>query len=264
MSWLLKSKRLQSAGANTNNINNNSNTATSGSNIHPTGGHGIYSLGSNNLSTSSVSSLPGLGHGYSTHSGSNVNLHHSSVSLALNTAAGTASSGPHHPHSIHHSHPSHHPHHLDAGEDMVRQFAASQLDTQKSTFIRWVNVQLQQAHAALTSNVPFTPMTVIERDLRDGKRLIQLLEHVSGEPLKPERSNMRIHQMANVSKALTYLEKSLDNENKDALASIGNEDIVDGNLKLTLGLVWLILYRFRIQHIANTMLEIYPTLTEDS
>ncbi|KAF9933929.1 Spectrin beta chain, non-erythrocytic 1, partial [Mortierella alpina] len=145
-----------------------------------------------------------------------------------------------------------HPLHHDGGEDMVRQFAASQIDTQKTAFMRWVNVQLATTTA-------YGPMTTIEKDLKDGKRLIGLLEVVSKEPLKPERGNMRIHQMANVSKALAFLEKKTD----EPLGSLGNEDIVDGNVKLTLGLIWIIIYRFQIQRIANTMTEIYPSLTED-
>ncbi|KAG0271382.1 actinin alpha 2 [Linnemannia exigua] len=147
---------------------------------------------------------------------------------------------------------SHLANHLDASEDMVRQFAASQIDTQKTAFMRWVNVQLATTTA-------YGPMTTIEKDLKDGKRLIGLLEVVSKEPLKPERGNMRIHQMANVSKALSFLEKKTD----EPLQSIGNEDIVDGNVKLTLGLIWIIIYRFQIQHIANTMTEIYPSLLND-
>ncbi|KAG0204199.1 actinin alpha 2 [Mortierella sp. GBA30] len=135
---------------------------------------------------------------------------------------------------------------------MVRQFAASQLDTQKTSFMRWVNVKLVNASPA------YAPMTSIERDLRDGKRLIALLEIVSNEALKPERGNMRIHQMANVSKALAFLEKRAAGD--DTMGTIGNEDIVDGNVKLTLGLVWTIMYRFQIQQIANTMAEHYPLL----
>ena len=118
--------------------------------------------------------------------------------------------------------------------------------------MRWVNVQL-------ATTTTYGPMTTIEKDLKDGKRLIGLLEVVSKEPLKPERGNMRIHQMANVSKALSFLEKKTD----EPLQSIGNEDIVDGNVKLTLGLIWIIIYRFQIQHIANTMTEIYPSLLND-
>ncbi|KAG0366547.1 actinin alpha 2 [Gamsiella multidivaricata] len=142
--------------------------------------------------------------------------------------------------------------HLDTGDDMVRQSATSQTDTQKTTFMRWVNVQL-------ATTAIYGPMSTIERDFRDGKRLIGLLEVISKEPLKPERGNMRIHQMANVSKALSFLEKRTN----EPLGSIGNEDIVDGNVKLTLGLIWIIIYRFQIQQIANTMGELYPSMIED-
>ncbi|KAF9173537.1 Alpha-actinin-1 [Mortierella sp. AD010] len=102
-------------------------------------------------------------------------------------------------------------------------------------------------------------MTNIERDLRDGKRLVGLIEVVSGEPLKPERGNMRIHQMANVAKVKAFLEKTTD----EPLAMIGNESIVDGNAKLTLGLIWVIIYRFQIQNIANAITELYPSIAED-
>ncbi|KAF9918328.1 hypothetical protein BX616_009343 [Lobosporangium transversale] len=148
----------------------------------------------------------------------------------------------------------HLPLHLEGGEDIVRQSApaASQTDTQKTAFMRWVNV-----HLATTTT--YGPMTSIEKDLRDGKRLVGLLEVVSKEPLKPERGNMRIHQMANVSKALSFLEKKTD----EPLGRIGNEDIVDGNVKLTLGLIWIIIYRFQIQTIANNMTELYPSLIEE-
>ncbi|KAG0299763.1 actinin alpha 2 [Dissophora globulifera] len=242
MSWLLKSKRLQSAGqggTGTGSSSNNNSGSSSSNNINS-----IYSQGSNNLSTSSISSSTGLGYGSST------NL--SSVSLSgaagLNNTASSSAS----PAQLFSSH-----HHIDAGEDMVRQFAASQLDTQKTAFMRWVNVRL--ATAAAANSTQYMPMTSIEHDLRDGKRLIALLEAVSKEPLKPERGNMRIHQMANVSKALAFLEKRTD----EPLGSIGNEDIVNGNVKLTLGLVWIIIYQFQIQQIANTMAEVYPSLSVD-
>ncbi|KAG0237410.1 actinin alpha 2 [Actinomortierella wolfii] len=150
-------------------------------------------------------------------------------------------------------------HHLDAsGDDMMRQTmmttaaAASYTDTQKRAFMRWVNVQLAK-------NPAVTPMVSIEKDLRDGKRLIYLLEIVSNEPLKPERGNMRIHQMANVAKALGFLEKKTDNWDR----SIANEDIVDGNMKLTLGLIWIIIYRFHMQQVAASIAEQDPALVED-
>ena len=237
MSWILKSRRIQSGlGATGTGNGNSSNNTSMGT------GNSIYSQGSSNLSSSSLSSSS-MGHGSSN------NL--SNVSLTLNTSTVSGYAPGDSPHSSQQQQQQQH--HFDAGEDMVRQFAASQLDTQKTAFMRWVNVQL------LNTTPGYTPMTSIERDLRDGKRLIALLEVMSKEPLKPEKGNMRIHQMANVNKALTFLKSRTD----ESLGSLGNEAIVDGNLKLTLGLVWIIIYRFQIQQIANTMADQYRILGED-
>ncbi|KAF9095586.1 actinin alpha 2 [Mortierella sp. AD031] len=245
MSWLLKSKRLQSAGHGANTNSANSSTSNNGNNT----GNSIYSLGSSNFSNSSLTSSTTTGLGQQQYGGNSGNLNLSTTSLSLpfsSTNTNTSSS------NINLLHNSNTNNHLDAGEDMVRSYAAasSQLETQKTAFMRWVNFQLS------ANNPSYVPMTSIERDLRDGKRLIGLLEVVSQEPLKPERGNMRIHQMANVSKALAFLEKRTD----EGLGTVGNEDIVDGNVKLTLGLVWIIIYRFQIQQMANTIAELYPFL----
>ena len=72
-----------------------------------------------------------------------------------------------------------------------------------------------------------------------------LLEVISGEPLpKPDRGKMRFHKIANVNKALEYIESK-----GVKLVSIGAEEIVDGNVKMTLGLIWTIILRFAIQDI---------------
>lgn len=73
-----------------------------------------------------------------------------------------------------------------------------------------------------------------------------LLEVISGETLsKPDRGKMRFHKIANVNKALDFI------ANKGVkLVSIGAEEIVDGNTKMTLGLIWTIILRFAIQDIS--------------
>lgn len=73
-----------------------------------------------------------------------------------------------------------------------------------------------------------------------------LLEVISGETLsKPDRGKMRFHKIANVNKALDFI------ANKGVkLVSIGAEEIVDGNVKMTLGLIWTIILRFAIQDIS--------------
>uniref|UniRef100_A0A8C4M2Y5 Spectrin beta chain n=1 Tax=Equus asinus asinus TaxID=83772 RepID=A0A8C4M2Y5_EQUAS len=73
--------------------------------------------------------------------------------------------------------------------------------------------------------------------------LTRLLEVLSGEQLpRPTRGRMRIHSLENVDKALQFLK-----EQRVHLENVGSHDIVDGNHRLTLGLVWTIILRFQIQ-----------------
>ena len=83
-------------------------------------------------------------------------------------------------------------------------------------------------------------------DLRDGKNLIKLLEILSGERLpRITKGKMRIHCLENVDKALQFLLK----EQRVHFENLGSHDIVDGNPRLTLGLIWTIILRFQIQDI---------------
>jgi len=57
---------------------------------------------------------------------------------------------------------------------------------------------------------------------------------------------MRIHCLENVDKSLTFLgEKAVKLEN------MGAHDIVDGNARLTLGLIWTIILRFQVTLLLN-------------
>ncbi|NXF31651.1 ACTN1 protein, partial [Nyctibius bracteatus] len=69
---------------------------------------------------------------------------------------------------------------------------------------------------------------------------------LSGERLaKPERGKMRVHKISNVNKALDFIASK-----GVKLVSIGAEEIVDGNVKMTLGMIWTIILRFAIQDIS--------------
>uniref|UniRef100_A0A452S129 Actinin alpha 4 n=1 Tax=Ursus americanus TaxID=9643 RepID=A0A452S129_URSAM len=69
---------------------------------------------------------------------------------------------------------------------------------------------------------------------------------LSGERLpKPERGKMRVHKINNVNKALDFIASK-----GVKLVSIGAEEIVDGNAKMTLGMIWTIILRFAIQDIS--------------
>ncbi|XP_033367512.1 spectrin beta chain, non-erythrocytic 4, partial [Parus major] len=105
---------------------------------------------------------------------------------------------------------------------------------QKKTFTKWVNAHLARAACRVGD---------LYSDLRDGFVLTRLLEVLSGETLpKPTRGRMRIHSLENVDKALQFLK-----EQRVHLENVGSHDIVDGNHRLTLGLIWTIILRFQIQ-----------------
>ena len=135
-------------------------------------------------------------------------------------------------------------------------------------------------------------------DLRDGRLLLRLLEVLSGESVgAPQKGQLRVQCLANVSRALDFLSAHLSPHSSrapgaqlpsahvhavggegaspapspvpshahqhatgtssgggsgsggggHALGNIGPGDIVDGNPRLTLGLVWLIVLRFQIE-----------------
>ncbi|KTG07043.1 hypothetical protein cypCar_00039264, partial [Cyprinus carpio] len=105
------------------------------------------------------------------------------------------------------------------------------------TFTAWCNSHLRKAGTQIEN---------IEEDFRDGLKLMLLLEVISGERLpKPERGKMRVHKINNVNKALDFIASK-----GVKLVSIGAEEIVDGNAKMTLGMIWTIILRFAIQDIS--------------
>uniref|UniRef100_A0A3Q4GHC4 Actinin, alpha 1 n=1 Tax=Neolamprologus brichardi TaxID=32507 RepID=A0A3Q4GHC4_NEOBR len=105
------------------------------------------------------------------------------------------------------------------------------------TISSWCNSHLRKAGTQIEN---------IEEDFRDGLKLMLLLEVISGERLaKPERGKMRVHKISNVNKALDFIASK-----GVKLVSIGAEEIVDGNAKMTLGMIWTIILRFAIQDIS--------------
>ncbi|XP_019910984.2 plectin a isoform X1 [Esox lucius] len=118
---------------------------------------------------------------------------------------------------------------------------------QKKTFTKWVNKHLMKAQRHITD---------LYEDLRDGHNLISLLEVLSGETLPRERDvvrnsrlprekgRMRFHKLQNVQIALDFLK-----HRQVKLVNIRNDDIADGNPKLTLGLIWTIILHFQISDI---------------
>ncbi|XP_037836259.1 plectin [Kryptolebias marmoratus] len=106
---------------------------------------------------------------------------------------------------------------------------------QKKTFTKWVNKHLIKTQRHVSD---------LYEDLRDGHNLISLLEVLSGETLPREKGRMRFHKLQNVQIALDFLK-----HRQVKLVNIRNDDIADGNPKLTLGLIWTIILHFQISDI---------------
>ncbi|XP_023266262.1 plectin-like isoform X12 [Seriola lalandi dorsalis] len=108
---------------------------------------------------------------------------------------------------------------------------------QKKTFTKWVNKHLIKHRRAEAQR----HVTDLYEDLRDGHNLISLLEVLSGETLPREKGRMRFHKLQNVQIALDFLK-----HRQVKLVNIRNDDIADGNPKLTLGLIWTIILHFQV------------------
>ncbi|KAE8624636.1 hypothetical protein XENTR_v10006010 [Xenopus tropicalis] len=106
---------------------------------------------------------------------------------------------------------------------------------QKKTFTKWVNKHLIKVRKHIND---------LYEDLRDGHNLISLLEVLSGIRLPREKGRMRFHRLQNVQIALDFLK-----QRQVKLVNIRNDDITDGNPKLTLGLIWTIILHFQISDI---------------
>ncbi|XP_053101024.1 plectin isoform X6 [Hemicordylus capensis] len=136
---------------------------------------------------------------------------------------------------------------LDPAERAVIRIADERDRVQKKTFTKWVNKHLIKAQRHVND---------LYEDLRDGHNLISLLEVLSGDTLPRERNvirnlrlprekgRMRFHKLQNVQIALDYLK-----HRQVKLVNIRNDDIADGNPKLTLGLIWTIILHFQISDI---------------
>ncbi|RWS22941.1 hypothetical protein B4U80_02757, partial [Leptotrombidium deliense] len=104
---------------------------------------------------------------------------------------------------------------------------------QKKVFTNWIN-----------SHVPNCIQNDIVEELRDGTKLIALIHALSGVRLKEERGRRlrRIHYISNVNKVLDFCA-----ERGIRLVNIHAPEIVDGNPRIILGLIWHLILRFHIE-----------------
>ncbi|XP_076211849.1 dystrophin isoform X6 [Aptenodytes patagonicus] len=114
-------------------------------------------------------------------------------------------------------------------------------DVQKKTFTKWINAQFAKFGRRYIED--------LFHDFRDGRRLLELLECLTGQKLAKEKGSTRVHALNNVNKALQVLQR-----NNVDLVNIGSSDIVDGNHKLTLGLIWNIILHWQVKDVMKNIM----------
>ncbi|XP_016071417.1 PREDICTED: nesprin-1 [Miniopterus natalensis] len=117
---------------------------------------------------------------------------------------------------------------------------------QKRTFTKWINSHLAKRKPPLLVEDLF-------EDMKDGVKLLALLEVLSGQKLPCEqgRRMKRIHAVANIGTALKFLEGR-----KIKLVNINSTDIADGRPSIVLGLVWTIILYFQIEELTSNLPEL--------
>ncbi|XP_068088193.1 utrophin isoform X3 [Hyperolius riggenbachi] len=123
-------------------------------------------------------------------------------------------------------------------------------DVQKKTFTKWINARFSKGGKA--------PVKDLFTDLKDGRKLLDLLEGLTGTSLPKERGSTRVHALNNVNRVLQIL-----HQNNVELVNIGGTDIVDGNHKLTLGLIWSIILHWQVKDVMKAIMsELQQTNSE--
>uniref|UniRef100_A0A452VIN8 Calponin-homology (CH) domain-containing protein n=1 Tax=Ursus maritimus TaxID=29073 RepID=A0A452VIN8_URSMA len=121
---------------------------------------------------------------------------------------------------------------------------------QKRTFTKWINSHLAKRKPPLVVDDLF-------EDMKDGVKLLALLEVLSGQKLPCEqgRRMKRIHAVANIGTALKFLEgrKSMYRGSPIKLVNINSTDIADGRPSIVLGLVWTIILYFQIEELTSNL-----------
>uniref|UniRef100_A0A9J8ACA9 Calponin-homology (CH) domain-containing protein n=1 Tax=Cyprinus carpio carpio TaxID=630221 RepID=A0A9J8ACA9_CYPCA len=112
---------------------------------------------------------------------------------------------------------------------------------QKRTFTNWINAQLSKRSP---------PVAVVDlfSEFRDGSRLLDLLEVLSGQRMSREKGRGTFQHRTNIEKCLAFLKRK-----SIKLVNINVSDIMDGKHSIILGLIWTIIMHFHIEELASTL-----------
>ncbi|CAF4504480.1 unnamed protein product [Rotaria sp. Silwood1] len=122
---------------------------------------------------------------------------------------------------------------LDPADRRVLKVADQRDAVQKKTFTKWINFHLSKREGLHVDDLFL--------DLRDGHILLSLLEIFTNQTIPRERGTSKFHALQNIEQCL----KCLEQHHNIRLVNIRPEELVNGNPKLTLGLIWRIILHFQ-------------------
>lgn len=127
--------------------------------------------------------------------------------------------------------------------NVMQRLQDEQEIVQKRTFTKWINSHLAKRKPPMVVDDLF-------EDMKDGIKLLALLEVLSGQKLPCEQGHRgkRIHAVANIGTALKFLEGR-----KIKLVNINATDIADGRPSIVLGLMWTIILYFQIEELTSNL-----------
>ncbi|RDW73485.1 hypothetical protein BP6252_07392 [Coleophoma cylindrospora] len=111
------------------------------------------------------------------------------------------------------------------------------ITVQQKTFTKWLNTKIEPRELVVVDLV---------KDLSDGVILIHLLECLSDVSLGryAAKPKLRVQRFENANLSLDFIRSR-----GIQMTNIGAEDVVDGNRKIILGLIWTLILRFTINDI---------------
>uniref|UniRef100_A0A8C6IDR8 Spectrin repeat containing, nuclear envelope 1 n=2 Tax=Mus spicilegus TaxID=10103 RepID=A0A8C6IDR8_MUSSI len=134
--------------------------------------------------------------------------------------------------------------------NVMQRLQDEQEIVQKRTFTKWINSHLAKRKPPMVVDDLF-------EDMKDGIKLLALLEVLSGQKLPCEQGHRvkRIHAVANIGTALKFLEgrKSMYRGSPIKLVNINATDIADGRPSIVLGLMWTIILYFQIEELTSNL-----------
>eukprot|EP01087_Luapelamoeba_hula_P009828 TRINITY_DN256_c1_g1_i2.p1 TRINITY_DN256_c1_g1~~TRINITY_DN256_c1_g1_i2.p1 ORF type:complete len:1622 (-),score=365.44 TRINITY_DN256_c1_g1_i2:37-4902(-) len=109
---------------------------------------------------------------------------------------------------------------------------------------RWQQMQYKSFRAWCNYNLPGYDLENLSSAFNNGLILAQLIENISGEKVKGIKHDpkLRIHYINNLFSCFNYLRAV-----PIVLHNTQPEDVADGNIKLILGLIWMLILHYQIK-----------------